>query len=401
MKRRRFISAGLAAAGGTLSCRTQPPDPAAARATITGLEVFRIHVQRTSQRSSSWVIPRIQSSAGVTGIGDASHAGSDDPQIPKLHEYFELIKGRGVYDIEWLRQRVQPQIPEHGRAAVCALSGIEQALFDIQGKLAGVPAYQLFGGQLRMKIRNYANINRSTEPRTPEGFAEMAGRAIEAGFSAVKLASFDGMPREGSEAEKEAHTRQGIECIRAVREKIGPDNDLLIDAHSNFDLTRGLDLLKRLEPFNLFWLEEVSRPLENLAAINKAAKMPTAGGESLYGVEENIGYMAAGAVDILMPDVKYCGGMLELKKISAMAEGFGLPSAPHGPASPVGNVAAAHVCAGLPNFQILEFAFGEVPWRPEIIDPPEQIENGFLTLSDRPGLGIAVNEATAKKYALS
>ena len=180
---------------------------------------------------------------------------------------------------------------------------------------------------------------------------------------------------------------------------MGEGGDLLIDAHSNFDLEKGLDLAKRLEPLRLFWLEEVSRPLENLAAINEAAAMPTAGGESLFGLESNWRYIAAKAADILMPDVKYCGGMLELKKISALAEAAGLTVAPHGPASPVGNMSAAHVCLGMPNFLILEYAHGEVPWRFELVDPPEAMEKGYLTVSDQPGLGYDVNEAVAKKYA--
>jgi galactonate dehydratase len=99
-----------------------------------------------------------------------------------------------------------------------------------------------------------------------------------------------------------------------------------------------------------------------------------------------------------MPDVKYCGGMLELKKIAALAEAAGLKVSPHGPASPVGNVAAAHVCAGLRNFLILELAYGEVPWRAELIDPPETLASGFLSLSQRPGLGIRLNEKTVSKY---
>ena len=175
-----------------------------------------------------------------------------------------------------------------------------------------------------------------------------------------------------------------------------------MDAHNYFDLEGGLALARSFEPLNLFWLEEVTppRPLSNLAAINRAAKMPTAGGESIFGVKGFYPYIAAGAVDIVMPDVKYCGGVMELKKIGAMAEGAGLPVSPHGPASPVGNVAAAHVCATLPNFQILEFSFGEVPWRAELIDPPEAIANGRIELARRPGFGITLNEKTAAKYAV-
>ena len=371
-----------------------PPDRHAAKVKVTGLDVFRVHVNRRG----NWVIARLHTDAGLSGIGDASHAGREDPQIAKLHEYFELIKGRSIYDVEWLRQKVQPEWRKFRRATSCAVGAIEQALYDLQGQVAGIPTYQLFGGKLRDQVRNYSNINRSTDRRDPEGFAAMAQSAREAGFDAVKMASFDGMREKTTAAEIEAHTKLGIDCARAVREVIGADADLLIDAHSHFDLERGLDLARRLEPLSLFWLEEVSEPLENLAAINKAAAMPTAGGEFLFGLAQNHEYISAGAVDILMPDVKYCGGMLELKKISAMAEAAGLPVAPHGPASPVGNMAAAHVCVGLPNFLILEFSHGEVPWRAELVDPPEPMENGYLTVSGRPGLGIRINEAVAEKY---
>src|ERR1051326_2835814 len=126
--------------------------------------------------------------------------------------------------------------------------------------------------------------------------------------------------------------------------------------------------------------------------------MPSAGGEVIYGVKGFLPYINAGCVDIVMPDVKYCGGMLELKKIASLAEAAGLKCSPHGPASPVGNVAAAHVCGGMANFLILELSYGEVPWRAELIDPPEQIEKGLLKLSMRPGLGIRLNEKIAARY---
>ncbi len=365
--------------------------------TVTDLEIFRVRVNRLG----NWVIARLRTSAGLTGLGDASHSGRDDPSAAKLAEYAGWMRGRSIYDIEWLRKRVHPEVAAHGRAASCALSAIEQALYDVQGQAAGVPTYQLFGGKLRDAVRNYANINRSTERREPDAFAKMAASAVEAGFDAVKLAPFDGMPANGSAAEIEAHTRLGVDCARAVREVLGARRDLLIDAHSHFDRARGMDLLKRMEPLDLFWLEEVARPFADLAAINQAAPMPTAGGESLFAVRENLEYIEAGAVDILMPDVKYCGGMLELKKIAAMAEGAGMPVAPHGPASPVGNVAAAQVCAGLPNFLILEFSHGETDWRAELIDPPEALDKGMLAVSNKPGFGIRLNEKVAERHRVA
>ena len=383
---------------GLAACGTNSvPNQHAAAVKVTELDIVHVQVNRRG----TWVIPRIHTDAGLSGIGDASHAGSDDPQIAKLLEYFYLLKGRSIYDIEWLRQQVYGDWQDFGRATACALSGLEQALYDLQGQVAGVPTCQLFGGKLRDTVRNYANINRSTASRVPAGFAAMAKSAQAAGFDAVKLASYDGIGDTRTPTEFEKYTQLGTDCVRAVREVMGDEGDVLVDAHSNFGRRSGIDLAERLEPLNLFWLEEVSPSLEDLAAVKHAARMATAGGESLFGLEQNHEYIAAGAVDILMPDIKYCGGMLELKKIAAMAEAAGLPVAPHGPASPVGNMAAAHICVGLPNALILEFSHGEVPWRAELVDPPEVLDKGFLAVPDRPGLGIRINDAVAKRYQVS
>lgn len=387
--------------------------PVAARAaearepkvTITGIETFPVRVNKRG----NWMIVRLQTSAGITGIGDASQSGNtsqngvDARMMRFLHQFFDAMKGRSIYDIEYLRAIGMPEAEKNGLPAAVAMSGVEQALWDIRGKVSGVPTHQLFGGRIQPRIRMYANINRSTDPRTPDGFAEMAGRAVEAGFDAVKLAPFDEMPRDLSNAAViEEFTVRGIACAEAVRRKIGPKNDLLIDVHSHLDLRRGLELAKRMEHLNLFWIEEVTPavPVTNLAQINREAKMPAAGGELLLGVKGFYPYIRGEAVDIVMPDVKFCGGMLELKKIAAMAEGAGLICSPHGPASPVGNVAAAHVCATLPNFNILEFSYGEVPWRAELLDPAERIEKSALVMTEKPGFGVELNEKTAAKWAV-
>jgi galactonate dehydratase len=230
----------------------------------------------------------------------------------------------------------------------------------------------------------------------------MAERAVAAGFDAIKLAPFDNMPKGLKDpAEIEKYSKLGLDCAAAVRRVLGPKGDLLIDVHSHYDLQHGLELARRFEPLNLFWLEEVTppKPLDWLATINKEAKMPTAGGESIYGVGGFYPYIAGGAVDIIMPDVKMCGGVLELKKIASLGEGAGVKVAPHGPASPVGNVVAAHVCATMPNFHILEFSYGEVPWRGEVIDPPESLQKGgLLTFTAKPGYGIELNEKTLSAH---
>jgi len=385
----------LATAGAGVLPAFGAPSREAAKIKITQFEVFRVHVNRRG----NWVLFRLRTDAGLTGIGDASHGGRDDLKVAGLgKQFFQLVEGKSVFDIEPFRKAARAEIERTRRPAAVAFGGIEQCMWDIQAKAIGVPLHKLFGGMLHRKIRCYANVNRSTDRRDPAGFAATVESGIEAGFDAFKLAPFDGMSQE-SAAEIERDTQLGIDCIAAVRKVAGPDRDVLVDAHSHFDRERGIDLARRLEPYNLFWLEEVARGLENLAAINEAAKMPTAGGESLFGVEAFYRYIAAGAADIMMPDIKYTGGLLELKKIAAMAEGAGLPTSPHGPASPVGNMSAAHVCATMPNFQILEFSHGEVPWRAELVDPPEELENGRLTVPGRPGIGYNLNEKTIQRYA--
>ncbi len=387
MQRRDFLAA--AAGFSALACSNAPaPDRNALAIKVTGIEIFPLSVNARG----NWVIARVLTDAGLTGIGDASHSGAKDPAIGKLEEYGALMTGRSIYDIEWLRQQTFPEYAAFGRATSCAVSAIDQALHDIQAQAAGVPMWALFGGKLRDEVRNYANINRSVEVRTPDGFAALAQSAVDAGFDAVKMAPYDGMPLKGTAAEIAAHTQLGTDCIKSVREVIGPDRDLLVDAHSNFDLKRGLQLLKDLEPFELFWLEEVARPLDILAEIGKAAPMQTAGGESLFSVSEVLEYVEYDPVDIAMPDIKYCGGILELKKIAALCDAAGMEVAPHGPASPIGNMAAAQVCVTLPNFAILEYSHGDAPWRHELLDPPEPLSpGGMLSVSDRPGLGHKLN----------
>lgn len=393
MTRRRWLASSLPA-----PLLAPSLAPAAPPATIESFEAFRVPVNRRG----SWLLFRLGLSNGLWGIGDASHGGPDDRRVTQLAGLlFQALRGRDVFCVEYLRQRALDLVRNYGRPAAVALGGIEQCLWDLQGQLLGVPVYALFGGALRRRVLLYANINRSTVDRTPAGFARMAERAVQAGFHAVKLAPFDGMPgAEAGQAELERHTELGIACAEAVRRVIGPARELLVDVHGRMDLERGLRLVERLEPLRLYWLEEVTRSLEDLAVINQKAPMPIAGGESVFGVEGFYAYIKAGAADILMPDIKYCGGMLELKKIAAMAEGAGLLVSPHGPASPVGTIAAAHVCATLPNFQILEYSFGEVAWRAELVDPPEPVEKGELVLGERPGLGFRLNPEALERYAV-
>jgi galactonate dehydratase len=391
--RRRSLLTGIA--GAALNSRIGAATGKDRGPIVESIEVSRIRVNHRG----NWLLIRTKASNGLTALGDASHGGDETAQLQAIQKLFAGLKGHSIYDVEWLRSVVAA--PD--RVAATALSALEQTLWDLQARTARVPLYDLFGGALRNEIRTYANINRTVVDRTPQGFVEIAKRAVDDGFDAVKLAPFDGMPKlEGNESKVAEWTDLGVACAEAVRQAIGPKCDLMIDLHSYLDRERGLRLLERLQPLNLFWIEEVTpaKPLSDLAAINAAGRMPTAGGESIFGVEGFFPYIAAGAVGVAMPDVKCCGGLLETKKIAAIAEGAGVKLSPHGPASPVGDRAAAHVCATLQNFVILEHAYGEVPWRAELVSPPESFVNGRIRLTDAPGLGIDWNEVAIKGHLI-
>ncbi|WP_343517916.1 mandelate racemase/muconate lactonizing enzyme family protein [Sphingomonas sp.] len=368
------------------------PPRAAARRVVGELEIFRIPVNHRGD----WILVRLGGGGALKGLGDASHGGDDARTIAYLRRFAELLRGRSIFDVEWFRQATAKAIATEPRAsAIVAASALEQCLWDLIGHALEVPVHDLFGGRLRDSIPLYANINRSTIQRTPDGFARMAEKAVAGGFDAIKLAPFDAIPADPAQrGDIRQLTDQGVACAAAVRQAIGPGRRLLIDAHSRFTREQGIELAARLAPLDLYWLEEVTPadPITDLAAINRAAAMPTAGGEAVRGIAAFYDYIRAGAVDIAMPDVKICGGMLELRKIAALAEAAGLDVSPHGPASPVGNLAAAHVAATLPNFQILEHAFGEVSWRDELLAEGEPIRRGSLLLGFGPGLGASLNE---------
>ncbi len=391
MDRRTFLLSAVAAGG---ACAPAPePDRQAMAIQVSGVEVFPLRVNNRG----NWVVIRVQTNVGLTGIGDASHSGRDDPSIPKVIEYVERMKGRSIFDLEWLKQQCAPEFAKHHRAASCAWSAIEQALFDIQGQALGVPCWALFGGKQREEVRNYANINRGTDDRTPKGFAANTQSAVDYGFDAVKMACFDGYRGKQTDSEKADFMRFGVECAKAAREVLGDDRDLLIDAHNQFTYEQGTDLIERLAPLDLYWLEEIARPLDLMGRFNAEAPMPTAGGESLFMLDDFVPYVEAKAADILMPDVKYCGGMRELKRICALGEARGMTIAPHGPATPIGNMVAAHVCVTIPNYAILEFSHSDAPWRAELVEPPEPMTKGYLKVPDTPGLGYKLNDKTLKE----
>jgi galactonate dehydratase len=187
-----------------------------------------------------------------------------------------------------------------------------------------------------------------------------------------------------------------------MRDAVDPDTDIMVDCHSFFDVDLAVRVAKELEGVRLAWYEEPVAPekLEETLAIRKRVNQPMAGGEVLFGVTGFAPLSRTRAVDVIMPDVKHCGGLLELTRIAAMADADGVAVAPHNPSGPISTAASVQVCAVLRNFRLLELQWGEVPWRGELLDPPEQFVNGSIAVPSRPGFGVALNDKVARAHPI-
>lgn len=358
---------------------------------ITRISSHSVHVNHRG----NWTFITVDTDEGIYGLGELNPSGVKLGSLDVLTAIESSLIGRDPRRIELIMADFKPSPPD--RPTVYALSALDQALWDILGKSLGVSVAGMLGGKCRDEIPLYANINRATTDRTPEGFARSAAAAIADGFDAVKLAPFDGM-ESGIEKAKDA--KQGIACMEAVREAIGPDNGLLIDCHSHFTGRGGCEVFDALRDLNLYWFEEPvpDDDHEGYRMIKNHIDVPLAGGESLLYREDFWPVLSGDLMDVIMPDVTICGGLSELKKIAVTAEGKGIPTAPHGPFGPLTIASGVQVMASHPNFTILEYAWGEAPWRHKLIKPQERIVGGRIRVPDLPGLGVELNPEILEEH---
>ena len=403
MNRRTLLTIGTKAA----AAMALFPDvlDAAPKLRVTTLELLPM---RATPRTV-WLFVRLGTDAGLTGLGEASDAFGFANTSQKnaaqmeseLRAFFRLIEGKSPLEIAAYRRDGERMATGRGLIPATAYSAIEQALWDLAGKALEVPTYSLFGGKLRDRLPVYANVNRATRPRTPEGFAASARAAVKEGFRAIKAAPFDGFPPSGSPpAAIEAAIDSGIASMVAMREAIGPDIELMVDCHSFFDVPMAERVARRLEPQKLAWYEEPVAPerVQETLEIRKRISQPMAGGEILFGIAGFAPLCRTRAVHVIMPDVKHCGGLLELVRIAAMAEADGVEVAPHNPSGPVSTAATIQVCAVLKNFRLIELQWGEVDWRHDVLQPNELFVKGTIAVPDRPGFGVELNDRVVRAH---
>jgi len=305
------------------------------------------------------------------------------------------------------------------------MSAVEQAMWDIRAQLMNVPMHVLLGRKRRSSIRLYANINRGLLVRSSEAFAERAQQAVGAGFGAIKCAPFDGLMPGSSIWPNHRELRDsGIARIAAVREAIGPNVELMIDCHGRFDFSEAVELVEAVKHFNLRWFEEPfptrddfhsyaeiasegpvvtgasDSRFQELAGFKQLCPLPLAGGEFFFGCHQFAKLLDQRALDFIMLDVKHCGGLGEAVRIAELTKSHGVRIAPHNPSGPVGTIASAHLASVLPNFDILEYQLGDVPWRSELIRPAERIEGGGLLLPELAGLGATLNPDLVAEHSI-
>jgi galactonate dehydratase len=373
---------------------------------ITDVQASVIGRQEPHSGGCVWTFVRVYTDEGIVGTGECNSASAYTGLGLKqtILQMKALLIGKDPFDIgplyETLRRR--GRYAGTGKAPIIfAITGIENALYDIVGKALNTPVYKLLGGKFRDKIRLYADCH-AGESNEPAAYAEKALEVTEEGYSAVKFDvdhAGDGKldPYNWSVGAKEmTHV---IELICATREAIGYEIDLAIDCHGQFDMPSAITLAKAVEDLRLMWLEEPlpSENIDALAQVRASTSTVICTGENHYTRFDFLELLQKGAVDIIMPDLAKAGGIMEGKRIADIADAHYVPIAPHNVSSPLGMMAACHTMASVPNFLVLEFHGREIPWWNDLCEGDKPfIENGWMAVSDKPGIGVELNDEVAK-----
>lgn len=342
------------------------------------------------------VFVEVRTDAGITGIGECLLYHTTGV-LESLKGLGEALVGEDPLRIEWHWERMVRR-----GANVAAISGIETALWDILGKAASQPVYNLLGGRCRERVRVYVDGFFRGADYAEEEYKEKAVAAVERGFTALKMDVDEPIPAANRfhRGMSNADLRHCSRMVEAVRRAVGDEVDLAIDAHGAFDVQTAIRLGHALEPYRLLWIEDPI-PVGNMAALAKVSQgtsTPICTGELLNTRYEYRELFERQAADIVMPDLARTGGVLEMKKIAALADTYYVPTAPHNMVGPIATIASAHLCTCIPNFLILEYQLGDVPWIDELLSHPVEIRDGHLHLSDRPGLGVELNHEAVERY---
>jgi galactonate dehydratase len=370
---------------------------------ITNIEMLVCHA-----RMRNWIFVKVVTDQpGLYGWGEATLEWHTRGVMGTLEDLAQLIVGEDPRRIEHLWQMMMRQHFWHGTGIVraTAISGIDLALWDIAGKIAGIPCSQLWGGPVRDYVRTYSHLGGGrmedfyeTPVENAQRFAELAQEAVAEGFTAFKcMAVPSTMPIEGLRPIQAA-----VAAVEAMRRAVGDEVDIMVDCHARPSPAMGLKFGQALEPFGLYFLEEPCWPecLDGLAMINSALTTPVATGERITDLATFRDLFAKRGCEICQLDITHCGGLSNARRIAALAEAYRIALAPHNPQGPVSTAASLEFGFSQPSYIICETVHKDVPWRHDIVQEGFTIERqGRIVLpNSKPGLGIEINESEVRKH---
>ena len=346
---------------------------------------------------------RVYTDQGLYGQGESTDAAVGTVSL--VNQFRRLLVGQDPLNVDALWERIRVSgifAGAQGGQYVTALTGIEIALWDLAGKALGLPIYQLLGGKFRDKVRIYCDSDME-DPLGPESDKKLPW-IKDQGFTAMKIDLDDATDPHRFDrvnwTANNAEVDRMVSWVKHVRESIPKEMELACDMHGRYDAATAKQVAKELEPFRLLWLEEVVPPenIDAMADIRHSTSTPIAAGENLYlrwGFRE---LLSKNAVDIIQPDIQKTGGLSEGRKIANLAQTYYLPVAPHCVVSPIGMMSTAHVCASIPNFLVCEWHWINFLdlWK-NWVKEGEIIQKGYVTVTDKPGLGVEMNEEVARK----
>lgn len=368
---------------------------------ITAIKTIVVNAQMRN-----WVFVKVETDQpGLVGWGEASLEWKTRAVVGAVEDFVPMLIGEDASRIEFLYQKMYRQsFWRLGVIGMSAISGIEQALWDIKGKALGAPVFELLGGAVRERVRMYTHLGggdmkavyETQYSSDPQIFVERALDVKARGYGAVKVLITP--PTES--LNPIAAYRYAETMMAALRQACGEEMDIMVDCHGRHFPGNAIEFCRVLAPYRPFFIEEPVPPenIDALAEVRKASPVPIATGERLvtrFGFRE---IFEKQACHVIQPDLCHCGGLWEAKKIAAMAETYYMGVAPHNPLGPVANAAALHFALSTPNFLIQEDMLTDVPWRWDVVKSSLRTENGYWLMTDAPGLGVEVDEAAARRH---
>jgi galactonate dehydratase len=362
----------------------------------------------------AWLFVNVETDEGITGLGECTDYFVNPHLVRGIEALKPLLIGQDARNIENIWQLIFHRLDDlNGRGYVSHLiSAIDIALWDIKGKALGAPIYQLLGGPVRERVPLYTHIQDYNSGAGDADDAAAAAKATKAaGYAAIKTDPFPTQtgPDAGfsGPAEVERLTpeniRKSVEWMDAVRAAVGPDYELMVDAHARFDVASAIEAGRALEHVNLIWLEEPIHVESHnaLRQVRENVRVPLCVGERHFTRWDYTEILNNRLVDYIMPDVAWCGGISELRRIAAMAEAQFIRVSPHDALGPVAIAAGFQVCMTMPNLYRQECLHTWFDAFAKLITPMFDVRDGAIYPSDRPGLGIELNMDAVQRYLVN